>query len=342
METLASSIKTSTDKDTVTPSTHYRDAILRQRSLLEGIDPRIVARVGIRAWQFILDFPATSAMQQIGQTEVLAIFNKAMVKATGEGNLEEQKLRTVEKLVNKGFLREFLWDEGAKWLTQQKHADAFISALGKDGGGTQFKKRNHLVITYYVLLNLNTDSPEHLKEIEEVNSIQPGALINLHWIKPPARRVPTQTCGHLILMFADPDAANRVKTTGLIICNKRVSVSKYKKEPIRCLKCQGWNHIAAECILNVDICRTCGARGHCTSTCTNTDTIHCRSCGTDNHTSWARDCPTFIRKCKEFDTKHPENDLPYYPSLEPWTWLTSVLPPDPVNRYRAEGGPPIR
>ena len=143
-------------------------------------------------------------------------------------------------------------------------------------------------------------------------------------------------------MFADPDATNRAKTTGLIICNKRVSVSKYKKEPIRCLKCQGWNHVAAECILNVDICGTCRVRGHHTSACTNTDTIHCRSCGTDNHTSWARDCPTFIRKCKEFDMKHPENNLPYYPSLEPWTWLKSVLPPDPVNRYRAEEGPPIR
>ena len=49
METLASSIKTSTDKDTVTPSIHYRDAIPRQRSPPEGIDPRIVVRVSIRA-----------------------------------------------------------------------------------------------------------------------------------------------------------------------------------------------------------------------------------------------------------------------------------------------------
>ena len=85
-------------------------------------------------------------MQQIGQMEVLAIFNKAMIKASGEDNPEEQKLRTVEKLANKGFLGEFLRDEGAKWLTQQKHADAFISVLGKDGDGAQFKKRNHLVI----------------------------------------------------------------------------------------------------------------------------------------------------------------------------------------------------
>ena len=217
----------------------------------------------------------------------------------------------------------------------------FISALGKDGDGAQFKKRNHLVIAFYIPLNLNTDSPGHMKEIEEVNNILPGTLVNLHWIKPPARRAPTQTCSHLVLTFADPDTANRAKTTGLIICNKRVSVSKYKKEPIRYLKCQGWNHITAECILNVDICGTCAVRGHHTSACSNTNATHCRSCGTDDHTSWARDCPTFIRKCQEYDTKHLENDLPYYPSSEPWTWSTSVLPPDPANRFRAEGGPLI-
>ena len=289
----------------------------------------------------ILDFPVDSAIQKIGHAEILDIFNKVMVKATEEGNPVEQKLRTVEKLANKGFLGEFLQDEGAKWLTHQKNADAFISALGKDGDGAHFKKRNHLVIAFYVPLNLNTDSPGHLKEIEEVNNILLGVLVNLCWIKPPAQRAPTQTCRHLVLTFANPDAANRAKTMGLIICNKRVSVSKYKKEPIRCLKCQGWNHIVAECILNVDICGTCGVRGHRTSACTNTNATHCRSCDTDDRTSWARDCPTFIRKCQEYNVKHLENGLPYYPSLESWTWSMSTLPLDPANRFRVEGGPLI-
>ena len=42
-----------------------------------------------------------------------------------------------------------------------------------------------------------------------------------------------------------------------------------------------------------------------------------------------------------FSAKHPENNLPYYPSTEQWTWLMSVLPLEPDNRYRAEGGLPI-
>ena len=38
----------------------------------------------------------------------MVLFNKAMVKATEGGEAEEQMLRTVEKLANKGFLGEFL------------------------------------------------------------------------------------------------------------------------------------------------------------------------------------------------------------------------------------------
>ena len=85
--------------------------------------------------------------------KILVLFNKAMDKASGVGNPEEQRFRKVEKLANKGVLGEFLCDEGAKWLTQKKNADTFISALGKDGDGAQFKKRNHPVIVEQVSID---------------------------------------------------------------------------------------------------------------------------------------------------------------------------------------------
>ncbi|KAF8802024.1 hypothetical protein BYT27DRAFT_7215721 [Phlegmacium glaucopus] len=254
----ALSVTTKALESKINLPTPYRDAVLGQVRAPAGVDPRVVARIGIRARQFIMDFPKDSAMQHTSQAEMLLLFNKAMASAEGEGEAEKRKLRAVEKLANKGFLGEFLHDKGAKWFSQQKHVNAFITALGDEAAGIQLKKRHHPVIAYYVPLNLNTDSPEHLKEIAEVNKIQEGVLSGMRWVKPPARRTPTQTCGHLLLFFSDPDAANRAKTEGLVICNKRVSVSKFKKEPIRCLKCQGWNHIAADCISNVDICGTCG------------------------------------------------------------------------------------
>ena len=168
------------------------------------------------------------------------------------------------------------------------------------------------MIAYYVPLNLNTDNPAHLAEIVNLNSMQKDDLLRIRWAKPPARRSPSQTCGHLILNFSNPDSANRARTEGLVICNKRVSVAKYKKEPIHCLKCHGWNHIAAECTQSYDRCGTCKARDHCTSLCTSSR-MFCENCEMDDHTSWSRDCPTFVRKYKEFDAKHPENSLLLYP-----------------------------
>ena len=57
----------------------------------------------------------------------------------------------------------------------------------------------------------------------------------------------------------------------------------------------------------------------------------------DDHTSWSRDCPTFVRKCREFDKKHPENDLPYYPSTELWMCATGLCPPlITAPRFRPE------
>jgi hypothetical protein len=178
------------------------------------------------------------------------------------------------------------------------------------------KKRSHPMIAYYVPLNLNTENPAHMAEIIEANNLQSDDLLKIRWAKPPARRVPNQICGHLILTFSNPDTANRAKTEGLIICSKRVSVLKYKKEPICCMKCHGRNHIAAKCTQSFNRCGTCGLREHRTSACTSKST-YCVNCGVDDHTSWSRECPTFMRKCHEFDVKHPENSLPYYPSSEP-------------------------
>lgn len=242
---------------------------------------------------------------------------------------------------NKSYLGEFLHDNGARWFNSQDHVNQFIAALGKNGEGASYKRRNHPMIAYYVPLNLNTENPTHLLEIIETNNLHKNDITKIRWAKPPARRSPNQTCGHLIVNFSNLDAANRAKTEGLIICNKKVSVSKFKKEPIRCLKCHGWNHIATECIQTHDKCGTCGEEGHRTSACNNKDATHCVNCDSNDHTSWSRGCPTFLRKCQEYDTKHPENNLPYYPtSSEPWSWSPTPQPSTTINQAPRPGPPP--
>ncbi|KAF8800030.1 hypothetical protein BYT27DRAFT_7217361 [Phlegmacium glaucopus] len=127
-------------KDRINLPTPYRDAVIGQGKAPEGVDPRVIARAGIRARQFIIDFPVDSAMQCCSQAEMLKCFNEAMVNATGEGEAEKRRIRAVEKLANKGFLGEFLHDKEVKWFSQQKHTDTFITALGDKAAGAQLKK----------------------------------------------------------------------------------------------------------------------------------------------------------------------------------------------------------
>ena len=122
----------------------------------------------------------------------------------------------------------------------------------------------------------------------------------------------------MVITFMDPDSANKAILNGLVICNKKVSVTKCRREPVRCLKCQGYNHVANECIIRRDVCARCGG-GHRTNECTES-TLRCTPCDTSGHASNDRTCPTFLRKCMEHDAKNPENQLPFYPSVEAWTW----------------------
>jgi len=177
-----------------------------------------------------------------------------------------------------------------------------------------------------VPLNLDPSSQKDRKEIEESNNIPEGGLTKVRWIKPPARRKANQLFAHVIATFSDADAANRAIVNGLTICNKRVSVAKSKKEPIRCLKCQGWDHIASECTITnkeVNVCGTCRGRDHWTSNCTQHGVAYCSSCRTCNHTSWDRNCPTFLRKIEDLNAGDPANDLPFFPAKESWMWSPS-------------------
>jgi hypothetical protein len=127
----------------------------------------------------------------------------------------------------------------------------------------------------------------------------------------------------VVITFMDPDSANKAILNGLVICNKKVSVTKCKCEPVRCLKCQGYNHMANECIIRRDICARCRG-GHRMNKCTEL-MLRCTPCSTSGHVSNDRTCPTFLRKCVEHDAKNLENQLPFFPSVKAWTW-ESTLP----------------
>lgn len=180
------------------------------------------------------------------------------------------------------------------------------------------------IMAYFVPLTFDMTEKSHIEEVTENNGLHRDAIAKCKWAKAPERRNPNQAVGHMVITFADPDSANKAILNGLVICNKKVSILKCRREPVRCLKCQGYNHVANECIIRRDICARCGEE-HRSNRC-HSNSLQCTPCGATGHASSNRTCPTFLRKCEEHDMKNLENMLPFFPLMESWMW--EATPPN--------------
>lgn len=202
-----------------------------------------------------------------------------------------------------------------KWLLTDAQHTRFTDDFGY---GAEIKPRSYAIIAYFIPLTFDPENVKHLREVEEINDLPTNTITKANWIKPKEKRAANQTCGHAIFTTSSPDVANSIISKGFYICHKRIKANKCKREPLRCLRCQRWNHVASSCPAPNDICGTCG-NNHRTANCTDNNKLHCTPCGKDGHASWDRSCPTFVQKCKDLDTNNIENRMPYYPTDEPWT-----------------------
>jgi hypothetical protein len=268
----------------------YRDVLARGSDLSKdtAADPRLVAREEIKKRQVLLDIDSNDdRFRTADATAILKDLNEAVAKIDDSSG-KDRRFSSARKLGNGGILAEMRSEGAAKWFQRKDTVEKFKVELRV---AVSLKKRTHNCIAFFVPLTLDPGNPEHIEEIQESNDIAADTIIRAKWAKAPERRTPSQSCGHLIISFTDPDAANRAILNGLIICNKRVTIQKSKKEPLRCLKCHGWNHVAARCSKQTDVCGTCGREDHRTGSCTVAGIKKCVSCDADDHSSWDRNCP---------------------------------------------------
>jgi hypothetical protein len=303
----------------------YRDALVRPTGQIRNpaIDPRLLAREAIKKRQILLDIDSGNdelrAMDIPATTKYL---NNAIAKID-ESNSKDRLIQSIRKLRNGGLLVEMKNEEATLWLQQNDVSAAFNVEIKQSA---TFKKRAHNTIAFFVPLTFDPDNPTNIEELIETNDLNPNDILKAKWAKAPERRLPSQTSGHLLISFSNPDIANKAILNGLVICNKCSTVQKCKKEPLRCMKCQGWNHVASACDKSEDVCGTCGDNNHKTSDCNNPGKKKCISCDTDDHTSWDRNCPTFLRKCEEQNQRNQENVMPFFPSTEDWSWALNPPP----------------
>ena len=221
-------------------------------------------------------------------------------------------------------------DDATTWMMSQENRSKLCSRIGPS---VVFRSRVHNLIAFNVPLGIDPENKDHRLEICEANSLEAETITAMRWVKPIQRRSPEQRTAHLFLTFSNVDAANRAITNGLHICNRRCHLERVKREPTRCLKCQGWNHFATDCPEDDEKCGNC-TKNHRTNECPTPEARCCISCNSNEHASWSRECPTFVRKQNEFNSRNPENTLQYIPTAEPWTWTTNtettIQPPPPA------------
>jgi len=312
-ETRQPATRSHTEEDTNSRRTarSYAEVIAAST---KGINPRLAAKEGIKARQFMLEGVANNAkLSHLTDNQIKDELNRTIMQQGFEGKC----IRSATKQRLGGLLLEMHNENAAEWIRSQENRDALCATLGP---GPTFRGRTYQMIALNISLLLDPTNKEHLKEITEVNHLEDDTISAIRWAKPIARRSPGQRSAHLILTFTDVNEANRAVANGLTICNKKARIEKVKKEPTRCLKCQGWNHFAKECLEDHDTCGNC-AEHHRTSLCPNPTKKACVSCKTDAHASWSRTCPIFLKKTEECNRRFPENALTFIPSSDPWTWI---------------------
>jgi hypothetical protein len=290
-------------------------------------NPRIAAREGVKARQFLLDGAYNSNESRYDPQKLKIDLNKA----AKEVGLKEGKIRSVLHQRDRSTLIEVDSDATAEWFTDVMNRIELCSLIGE---GVTFRSRIFSVLVFNAPLNLDTEAHGNLVEIHEANELEANTIAAMRWAKPINRRSQHQKSAHLILSFTNPNAANRAISNGIAICHKNCHAERIKKEPIRCLKCQGWNHMAKDCEFTADTCSNC-AEKHRTATCPCPRTKRCVSCKTSEHASWSRECPVFLKRVDDFNERNPENALPFFPTADPWTWSAGITKSTSPPTFRA-------
>ena len=294
-----------------TPTT-YASALINPPS---HANPRVAAREGIRARQFAVEGVKSSKFSHLDNLQLKTELNKILADL----GLAMGKIRSITSARNGSTILEMDSDEAATWLSKAENQTQLCNKIDPN---TVFRSRTYSVMAFNVPIALDPNDDSHRQEICEANNFDPFLISAAKWAKSVDKRVPNQRTAHLLLTFVNADAANRAIVNGLSICNRRCHVEKTKKEPVRCLKCQGWNHFAKECTATQDKCGNC-AENHRTSDC-HSATRSCVSCGSDDHASWNRACPTFLKKMDEFNIRNPDNSLQFFPTADSWTWTPTI------------------
>jgi hypothetical protein len=298
----------------------YRDALLVQPSQSHGtmVDLKIKDDLERKAKQILVSVDRDD-FYRISLTEFKSKAEDAIAAIDDVRDRPEKvEVELVSITRSKAILLQLNSKQAADWLRNPFIESKFTAKFTKD---SLFIDRLYNILLPRTPITFEPNNTEHLRELEESNNLDPHSIKKARWIKPINRRREGQTHAYAILSLASPSTANHLIRKGISACGVKMQPTKLKHEPLQCLRCRHWGHMAAQCLSTHDICGACGEE-HNTNDCKHPKKRYCVSCKDNTHASWDRGCPEFIRRREIHNNKYPENNLPFFPTDEEWTLTT--------------------
>jgi len=297
----------------------YRDALLSKPTLTnrDNADPRILSDMDCRAKQILVDIYDKDENNILTKslTSIIDKANEAIAIIQDDCKPKEVKVITALKTCGQAVLLTLNSKEAVKWLSKPFNESEFANKFSNEA---HIRERTYNLIVPRVPTTFKPSVDMNLCKIEEANSLDTKIIRKARWIKPMERRRPEQTHAYAIISLTSTESANIIIRDGLIICGTKVRPTKQKHEPLQCMKCRCWGHLAAECLAEKDVCGNC-RKDHHTSTCKDRSNPFCIACNKDMHASWSRNCPEFLRRCSIYNKRNLENAMQYFPTGHDWS-----------------------
>ncbi|KAH9993610.1 hypothetical protein BJV77DRAFT_944294, partial [Russula vinacea] len=112
----------------------------------------------------------------------------------------------VTKIRKNGLIINFSSKEAAQWLKRPDVGPIFAAHFIP---GSIIKPRQFPLLVPRIPLTFNPEDKEHLREVEEGNSLDKYAIAKARWIKPVYRRALGQKAAHATFLFNDVSMANK-------------------------------------------------------------------------------------------------------------------------------------
>ena len=313
----------------LTPTSSYKEALLKSNLSQRATNmpsPQEQARANavLKERQMLIDLAEDhpTKRQLNSHDEMLTLFQTALDTIKAEDG-PEVKLQSLIILKNGGILLELSNKEAVEWIKSDECRKMFAEVTG---GNLTIKDRFFTIVVPFVPAWTALDSEETLHNIEEDNKIPQNSIASARWIKPVHKRSPFQMFAHAMISLTSSTVANQLLKNGIYISSKLLRPTKDKKEPLHCLKCQKWGHLACVCKAEVDVCSLC-ADNHRTSICPSEKPQVCINCNTSDHSSSSRKCPEFLHRCSDLNDKPPKT--PCHTSQQGKTGLKQPSPRKP-------------